>query len=185
LDIVLFDEQLNAPLSLVGDIGVFPIECVYATIEVKSVLNSTTLDQAARSIGQIRQYKTSKQYTASVLDISSGTISMLPAKEGLNIALAPRAYIFAFRTSWSLDRLTAELKDAAAEYGAYFHGVVILSKEWFLYQLQKKKSRPMRFVAKQGTTVNEFALKLSRDTIRYPMLPANMEPYFRGDGEDS
>jgi hypothetical protein len=183
IDIVLFDEQMNAPISLVGDIGVFPVECVYATIEVKHTLTSNTLIQTAQSIGAVRQFKPDKYYQTHAPQIDgSGNVSLVWSEvPGI---LAPRSYIFAFDTSYrSIEALQRAMEKASSKHDAFFHGVIVLNKNWFVYQLATRKPEPKKFGYKAEAAVLDFVLKLSKDTIRYRMYPANMERYL-GPPED-
>lgn len=183
LDIVLFDEQMNAPISLSGEIGVFPIECVYGTVEVKHRLASFTLAQTARSIGQVRKFKPEKYYIAPILeDYGDGNTKMRWVEH--QGTLAPRSYIFAFDTSFrSIEALEKAMESASSRFGAFFHGVIILNKDWFVFQYATQKGKPKKFARKSSRAICEFALKLSKDTIRYPMHPANMRHYL-GPPED-
>jgi len=177
LDIVLFDEQMNAPIMLTGEIGIFPFECVYGTIEVKHKLTPETLTQTAISIGKVRQFRPAKYYVTSIAqpDSDGNTRVRWVEHEG---TLAPRSYIFAFDTSYrSIEALQKAMERASSTHGAFFHGVIVLSKDWFVSQLATKKNKPKRFAKKSHRATCEFALKLSKDTIRYPMYPANMRRY--------
>jgi hypothetical protein len=183
IDIVLYDEQVNAPISLVGDIGIFPLECVYATIEVKSSLTSESLSQTARSIGKVRKFKHAKYYQTHFVQIDSEGNSKFTWGE-LQGTLAPRSYIFAFDTAYrSIGGLETAMKNASLKHGAFFHGVIVLNKDWFVYQRATRKNAPKEFVHKPGRAICDFALKLSKDTIRYRMYPANMQRYL-GPPED-
>jgi hypothetical protein len=180
---VLFDEQMNAPISLVGDIGVFPLECVYGTIEVKHALTSGTLSQTALSIGKVRKFRRAKYYQTDAVHVDSEGNSKMVWGE-LRSTLAPRSYIFAFDTSYrSIEALEKALEKASCNHDAFFHGVIVLNKDWFVYQLATKKHKPKRFTHKSGRAICDFALKLSKDTIRYRMYPASMQRYL-GPPED-
>lgn len=48
LDLVVYDGFFNTPIILEGGIGLFPIECVYGFIEVKSVLDGEAIDAFKR-----------------------------------------------------------------------------------------------------------------------------------------
>jgi hypothetical protein len=177
IDIVLFDEQMNAPVSLVGDIGIFPFECVYGTIEVKSSLTSEALSQTAVSIGAVRKFKQEKFYQAHFVNVDAAGNQQFTWGE-LQGALAPRSYIFAFDTPYrSIEGLERALEKASSKYDAFFHGVIVLKKDWFICQLATKREEPKRFIRKPGRAICDFVLKLSKDTIRYRMYPANMERY--------
>jgi hypothetical protein len=169
---------------LVGDIGVFPVECVYATIEVKRTLTSDGLLQAARSIGAVRKFKRDKYYQTHLPQIdASGDVSLVWSE--LQGVLAPRSYIFAFDTTYrSIDGLERAMEKASSTRDAFFHGVIVLNENWFVYQLATRNGEPRKFRQKTGTAVRDFVLKLSKDIIRYRMYPANMERYLGPSEEE-
>lgn len=178
LDIVLFDETVNAPLSLVGDIGVFPVECVYAAIEVKSYLDSAAIVQTAKSIKTVRGFKEHKYYRATRLQIGKDGNSIWEKRIEKVGTLAPRTYLFAFKTSFkTIAGLQRAIERASHTHEAFFHGVIVLNKDWFIFQHATKKGLAKKFSSRTGNAVKEFALKLSKDTIQYPMHAANMERY--------
>jgi hypothetical protein len=184
LDIVLYDELVNTPLSLMGDVSAFPIECIYGAVEVKSLLDKARLEEAAKSIGQLRKFKEHKRYyrPTKLVHDGKGNFFEVPTnpadeKDDLVIRLAPRNYIFAFNTKWKLSTLIAKLHKASDAYGAFFHGVVVLKKGWFVTQLATRLGQPKQFRAMEGNVMLDFAKKLSKDTITYPMYPANMMRY--------
>jgi len=49
IDVIVYSPSVMAPLLYEGDFGVYPYESVFNTIEVKSELNSTTLNEALES----------------------------------------------------------------------------------------------------------------------------------------
>jgi hypothetical protein len=55
IDIVIHDELFNSPLFRELSANVFPIESVYATVEVKANLTLGKLREAAAAISAIRQ----------------------------------------------------------------------------------------------------------------------------------
>ena len=48
LDLVIYDGLFNSPIILEGGTGLFPIECVYGFVEVKSLLNGDEIEQFRR-----------------------------------------------------------------------------------------------------------------------------------------
>ena len=64
IDVVVYDHEQNAPLILHGGVGLFPIECVYAAVEVKSDLTRSGVKSAATAIGRLRKIAESKTYVS-------------------------------------------------------------------------------------------------------------------------
>src|SRR4051794_21442132 len=54
IDIVIYDNFHNAPLLSEFGVCLFPIEIVYATVEVKSVLNKGEFEKSLMAIRKIR-----------------------------------------------------------------------------------------------------------------------------------
>ena len=48
LDLVIYDGFSNSPIILEGGTGLFPIECIYGFVEVKSVLDSAAIDNSTK-----------------------------------------------------------------------------------------------------------------------------------------
>jgi Domain of unknown function (DUF6602) len=61
-DIVIYDEFLNSPLFRELAASVFPIETVYATIEIKSALSAKDIKQSVEAIANIRRLGKHKRY---------------------------------------------------------------------------------------------------------------------------
>ena len=59
---MIYDAINNSPILLDGGVGLFPIECVYGIIEVKSVLDKSAIENSAVSIGTIRGFAKEKRY---------------------------------------------------------------------------------------------------------------------------
>src|SRR4051794_34848297 len=47
LDLVIYDGHFNSPIVLEGGTGLFPVECVYGHVEVKSRLDRDEIDKIA------------------------------------------------------------------------------------------------------------------------------------------
>jgi len=186
LDIVIYDEQLNAPLSLIGDIGVFPIECIYATIEVKSWLDGDEIERAAKSIGKMRTFRNKRYVQEFVPDVGPDGRPFL-RRANLDDRqddyviddLSPRSYLFAFNTKSSLETLTEQLRVNSRKHGAFFHGVIVLEQGWFIKQIASDRDnfRTETFEPSDGDALKSFVVKLSKDIITYPMYAANMRRY--------
>ena len=52
-DLVILDNYFNRPIQLAGGVGVYPVESVYATLEVKSRLDGDSIKSTAVSIEKI------------------------------------------------------------------------------------------------------------------------------------
>jgi hypothetical protein len=98
-DIVIYDHFFNSPLLSEYGACVFPVECVYATIEVKSVLSLSNLKKSIADIMLLRRVGSSKQYIKD----RSPVVGKTP----------PRSYIVGFKQSGlgkSYDQFKSKLK---------------------------------------------------------------------------
>ena len=191
IDTVIFDEIYNSPLHREFAAYVFPIEMVYGTIEVKGLLKSSDLVPTLHSIARVRQLAKEKQY------VVYGSTSLEPGHPDQPVVaaipitdkLSPRSYIFAYDAAWkSLDGFTKALKRALLKVpGAHVHGVIILSKEWFAYQVpytdndrrveHHKDNSLMRFVHKMMHDIGSFPMhQMSVDQYLDTETPSNPEP---------
>jgi hypothetical protein len=174
-DIVVFDDFLNASPSLIGEVGIFPIECVYAALEVKSWINSEAIRQCAEAIGLIRRMKDHKYYRVPVLEITAEN-TFKNSYQILQNTVAPRTYLFAFDTEYStIGSLIDALARHAVSYGAHFHGVVVLSKNWFIKQRPFQDSPKFKFTETEG--VKHFSHEIIVGINDFEMYPAAMEKY--------
>ena len=178
-DLVLFDETMNAPIRLAGEVGVFPVECVYATVEVKSTLTKKTIREAAESIGEIRTYSKPRYYrTRGVVKTKRGRKTSVAIEEvqwANNVA--PRSYLFAFNMRNSLKWLEKELRSASETTGAMFHGVVVLNRKFFVCQINQGATTTFR--SEDKNVLVEFARKMTKDIMLDPMMPADMTLYWK------
>jgi len=138
-DIIIYDTLYSSPIweSEIG--GIYPIECVYATIEVKTNLKKGSHGEKARELfkamkdahvindmGKYKSYLNRNTINTGVEFIEErGTIP-------------PRNYIIAYTTSIStitkfIDMATEVVKKSS-DYDTHCHGILILDrkKDWFI-----------------------------------------------------
>ena len=181
LDIVIYDDSLNSPISLDGEIGVFPVECVYGFIEVKTTLRKSDIDQFSKSVGKIRKMKWNKRYVRYEKETvkasktrTSGKISKPVAEASI---LAPRSYLFAYDSKIAKrETLDANLCDASIVHSSHIHGVCIVDKNVFAHQ--KTHSTMPKFIFEEGDSFVNFHLRVLRGIQSIRMRPAFMDPYF-------
>lgn len=82
LDIVIYDGLTNAPIILEGGTGLFPIECIFAFIEVKSTLNLTEINKATQAIKIVRDLASEKRFAGYVLKDDDEGNKVAKAVEG-------------------------------------------------------------------------------------------------------
>ena len=92
--------------------------------------------------------------------------------------LAPRAYIFAYDTTWkSLSGFTTALKVALTKVpDAHLHGVAVLSKEWFAYQVPYTGDE-RRVKHYSDNSLLRFLKKMMHDIGSFPMYQVSIDRY--------
>ena len=145
-DIIISDEFYNSPLHRELVAQVYPIETVYATIEVKGTLSKhkrsngkTDFDQVLENISKIRRLAKDKYYVEYLSEPKNkqNPDQLVVRKHSYSITLPPRGYLFAYHTKgWEgLEELVASLQAALLKQTeAHIHGVLVLDKNWFAKQ---------------------------------------------------
>src|SRR5262249_44421219 len=123
LDLIIYDGFFNAPIILEGGIGLFPIECVYGFIEVKSVLDGEAIDGFTKTVSIVRALADEKRFVGyNAIKIGEGKeVSHEVELEG---AVAPRSFMFAINTAYAgISNLESALRDCTEKYDAHVHGL--------------------------------------------------------------
>jgi len=188
IDIVIYDDTFNAPIVLDGGIGIFPIECVYAVVEVKSTLRNRDIEAFSRAVGKVRSLakygKYYVEYKKKKLQQSDKRRSGSVVDEQETVRrLAPRAYLFAYSSTDSdADKLTKKFGAASAKNGAFVHGVCVLDKNIFFHQ--KAHFYEAAYKIEGGDAFTNFHLRLLRGIQSIPMEYVSLPRYFSGEQED-
>ena len=134
LDIVIYDGHFYSPIILEGGIGIFPIECVYAFVEVKSLLNGQEIEKFTETVRDVRDLASDKRYvTYGTRDDGKGN-EVVDEKE-VKSTLPPRSFLFAINSNYAnIDNVEAALKKYTEINGAHIHGVTVLENDWFIAQ---------------------------------------------------
>lgn len=135
LDLVIFDEFYNSPLMRHYLTNIYPIEAVYAIIEVKYALNKKDLNKIMRDISRVRSLARYKRYVQySVKEIKPGKNVVSPKE--IPSTLPPRSFVFAYDSEGFSNHL--DLKESIqgiATKNSHIHGLVVLNKNWFISQV--------------------------------------------------
>lgn len=137
LDIIIFDAIRGGPLGQIASCQVYPIEVVYAYIEVKSSLSipgpnskvrSNSLQACMDQNNRIREIR--KRLYWSVYQF--GSPSSFEPVEIVNEFPPLRAFVFAFEaadaTAANSDELAERMSNFASKYDAHLHGVLVLDQ---------------------------------------------------------
>lgn len=172
-DVVIFDEFRNSPLHRELSAFVFPVEMVYATVEVKKTLRSKDVTPIVRSIESVRQLSMQCHYAFPVLPdkIKPEHVNM-PGRFRLGsvtMKQPPKGFAFAFDADYgTADGLKTALEDALNNSKAHLHGLVVVKKDWFFYQ--KAYTTPAKIEMFTGNAllrfVNNMLVLLKTHVIR-------------------
>lgn len=172
IDLVIYDRQQNIILKL-GNSNLYPIEAVYAAIEVKSVLTGQGLTQAINACTKLRAMvgkgKLYSKFSSERIKGGKGkVVKTRPVKRGL----APRFYLIAFESRLAIEEIKERL---AASKDSHFHGIYIFKSDSFLREVPHKKgafAQPTKSKA-FGTLIRS----MHRNILSYKMQPAFLDPY--------
>ncbi len=182
-DIVIYDNFHNAPIKMHHGFSVFPIESVYATIEVKSTLDDDKFKKTLEDNAKLRSFKTEKYYVKYDPEEVQGKPGKYTVRATtFPIVLAPRTYIVAFASDWNTyDGLKERFRCLAEKQGTHLHGMLILDRDWFCWQ-RAHTTTEIRGEEPNGTRA--FLLSLIRNIDSFPMMPAQLHKYLGPDPEN-
>lgn len=164
-DVVLADEVFNTPLHRELSAFIYPIETVYATIEVKGRLERRDLNKICVDIATVRELARHRWYVTYESEPKS---RKAPQKRIVRVREqradgwpAPRSFVFAYsQKGWqTADQLRDALQATAQKHPrAHIHGLGVLEKDWFFSQ--EAFEEPARFSVMQGDALMTFFREL-------------------------
>ncbi len=183
-DIVVYDHELNSPLLLGEGAGLFPIECVYAAIEVKATLDRKALTLAMKAIRKIRDMKVDKYYEEYLIETKGA--KALVRDQPIRSTLAPRTFIVAYRPYLKhfpdFASLLRAVEKGCVKHGAHIHGLVVIEKNWFIRQRPNRNPPEFKKYRKNG--LQQFCISLRMSLNSFRMKPAAMERYLHSEDND-
>jgi hypothetical protein len=175
LDLVIYDAMFNAPIILEGGTGLFPIECIYGFVEVKSLLDGAAIETATKAIGVIRRFADEKRYIlyGARKDEQDNRVT---GQWEIAEPLAPRSFLFAINSAYTdIEAVEAKLKAATVENDAHLHGLAVMDRDWFLSQTPYRV--PPEFVRDEGKSLAAFCASVLDSIQSMFMQPASMSRY--------
>jgi hypothetical protein len=188
-DIIISDEFYNSPIHRELSSQVYPIEAIYATIEVKGTLykhkrsNKTDFDQVLENISKIRHLAENKhyaEYRAELKDEHKPN-QLVAKKYSVANTVPPRGYLFAYHTEeWNnLDDFVASLQAALLKHKkAHIHGAVVLDRNWFVKQVPYMEEERV-LNAYDDDCLLRFINSLLDGIQSMPMGMTDLERYFK------
>ncbi|MGO1081250.1 DUF6602 domain-containing protein [Inquilinus sp. CA228] len=175
LDLIIYDAMFNAPIILEGGTGLFPIECIYGFVEVKSLLDAKAIDTATKAIGLVRSFAGEKRYVEYGTRKDEQNKDVTDEREFAD-ELSPRSFVIAINAAYtSLDAVQKRLKAATFKNRAHLHGLAVLGRDWFLTQKPYRDSP--EFVLHEGNSLAAFCACVLHTVQSMPMHPASMTRY--------
>ncbi|WP_439402642.1 DUF6602 domain-containing protein [Bradyrhizobium sp. DASA03068] len=185
VDIVIYDNFHNAPLLSEFGACLFPVEIVYATIEVKSRLDKTEFENSLTAIRKIRALGKQRHYIVPNLVGGGGRIvATEPIKQIRNVP--PRNYVLAFAQEGFGDTF-AEFKERLQERlenpDTFIHGVCILKDDWFAGRIAYKPASELYGWSSDGLL--RFYASLLKGQQNYTVHPIDLDAYLPDDTVES
>jgi hypothetical protein len=130
-DLIIFDALNNSTLLDSDVFGIYPIEAVYGTLEVKTTLNKTELKKSFKSNGYIRKMaKSVGKYYFKNKRKKRGKI-YVDSPSNIRVNVAPRFFLFAYSFNQKFETLEKNFKELSKKYGSHCHGLCVLKNDWF------------------------------------------------------
>jgi hypothetical protein len=182
-DVVIYDEFLNAPLHRELSDSVFPVEMVYATIEVKGLLQSKDLQTFLGDVQKIRALADPRWYMvygAVPKKTAGGVKSITGYLEVPHRKPKPRAFLFAYDVrGWqTLQRFEKALRDQLTKTPAHIHGLAVLSKDWYVSQIANAGPTP-RLKTWSDNALLRFVNSLLHNVSSMPMAQMSIDRYLK------
>lgn len=181
MDVVIYDEFYNAPLHRELTSDVYPVEMVYATVEVKRRLEKKDLPKILSDIQKIRAIGAERWYVAYAAVPKSAADSGQSITGQLQFRLskpAPRSYLIAIRhKGWaSIDAFVNDLTSALDAAPTHIHGIAVLDADWYL-TLKAYSTPSAGLKPATGNSLLRFVNKLLPDIASMPMQQMSFDRY--------
>lgn len=179
-DIVIFDNFHNSPLLSEFGVGLYPVEIVYATIEVKSVLTKKELKKSLDAIRKVRKLGSKKHYVVQDISVSAdGKRKMAPRQ--MTVTVPPRSYIVAFGQrglgrDYGTFRQT--LTECLNEHNDHVHGVAVLEKDWFAGRIAYRN--PAELSGDEGNALLSLYSSILKGQQNFAVYPLDLDVYLNG-----
>lgn len=134
IDIVIYDEQMNIHLNL-GDSKIFPIECVYGTVEVKATLTRNEVRSVCASIARMRRMANKKAFVDYQAKPAGPKGKFVSSPKKKSSPLPPRSFVIAFSaTSKNVTTIKRWLTDNLNDEDSMIHALYVFTPNFFASQ---------------------------------------------------
>jgi hypothetical protein len=189
MDVIIYDNVFNAAIFREVSADVYPIEMVYAVIEVKRLLQKKDLPKILRDIKHIRALGEQRWYVAYTSLPNAPDVPNQRVSGRIEFPLPnpkPRSYVVAFRQKgWAdLPALREDVISALEQIGGHIHGMVVLEPDWYL-TLEAFTPPRAGVKAETGGSLLSLVHNVLHSVGSMPMFPASIDRYLRAATEDS
>ena len=174
LDVIIYDALRFGPIMSLGSADVFPLEAVYAYMEVKSKIESTAMLKKllvqSRSIRKMQtkfyQVPVDNTYTKTALAVGSELIST-------------RSFAFALGASDSLgdhNEISRKIESKIQETKGFLSGMYIQDKGYFRSHHSETEDDPLNGTVEsvgQDNALLQFKMALLAALSRFPRIDKN------------
>jgi hypothetical protein len=179
-DIVIYDEFLNSPLHRELAAFVYPVEIVFAGIEVKGLLRHIDIRKALSDFAKLRELATHKTYSQYVgVPVKPGSGNLVAQRQDVSVVLSPRTYVVAYDVKgWTTLEAFANTweEQLLKNRRAHVHGVLVLARDWFFTQ-HAFTGEKVVLSKHDDNALARFLTKLLDDISSFEMLPAALHRY--------
>jgi hypothetical protein len=176
IDIVIYDNFHNAPLLSEFGACVYPVEIVYATIEVKSVLTKKEFRKCLSDIRKIRTLGSRRHYIAPEITRRDRNLVITNTRRVLTVP--PRNYVIAFSQTGFGKTYAAfkrNLTKSLEEPETFIHGVCVLRDDWFAGRVAYEPASKLYGSEKDGLL--NFYVSLLKGQQNYNVFPIDLDAY--------
>lgn len=176
-DIVIFDHIYNSPILSEAACSLYPVECVYGTIEVKSRLDRQSLEGAIKSIAKLRSIGAQRRYLiAEPVEKSGGELVYQPTP--VSLTTPPRSYLVAFKRDGlgSSEEFRNTVAEMCEKFGAHIHGLCVLEENFFGCSVVGAKPSRFEQISDESALANLYVTIL-QNSIAFPIFAADMAQY--------
>jgi hypothetical protein len=178
-DIVIYDRFFNGQILTEFSSVLFPIECVYAVIEVKKHLQYGDVQKCIQDIGKVRAMARRKRYTR-YRRIKKGRGLNVVVTDSRKSTLAPRSFVFAYTCDHrSAASLAKAFSTRVAVAKSYIHGAFVLGNRWLVRQKPSKQKILVK--TDDDSSLAEFCMQILNTVGSISMEAAYLEPYMKAD----
>lgn len=175
-DIVIYDNFHNSPLLSEFGSCVFPVETVYATVEVKSVLTKRELRSSMDAIMRLRSVGKKRHYVIPGLIIEDGKGKSVSLKRIQTVP--PRNYIVAFSQKGlgpKYENFCTNLRECLDEDDSHVHGVCVLDRNWFAGRTPFKQ--PAQLFGSEGHGLLNLYVNILKGQQNFNVYTMDLDAY--------